>query len=282
MRGHPNEHETMKVTPAITGTVIMLVLVLITAGCTGSVPADSPVSGPQVTTIPVSEVGTSPVTQPRQIPATIAPEAAANPGSARIFGKYTWVEYRENNTVTMPPNPRYQWAAIDKVEGLTENYLGTPAIYYRITRTMDYPEWTGDNLTHTKNGWIIVTNRYFDAATTSFLGGTSTDTIKGVKKPVKSIPPDTSFVREAGPSGELGITPFGEMNITLTYQGKESVTVPAGTYPAARKYTGTFRDGTPITFWVAQDIPVPVQYQFPNKYLDGINPFQSFELAGWG
>jgi len=272
----------MKVTPAITGTVLMLMFAVITAGCTGSAPADSPSSGPQITTIAAQSTETPPVTQSRQIFTTITAEATANPGPVAIFGKYTWAEYRENNTVTMPPNPRYQWEVKEKVERSTENYQGTPAIHYRTTRTLDYPEWTGDNLTHTENGWIIVTDRYFDAATTSFLGGTSTDTIKGVKKPVMSIPPDTSFVREAGPSGELGITPFGEMNITLTYQGTQSVTVPAGTYPAARKYTGTFRDGTPITFWVAQGIPVPVQYQFPNKYLDGINPFQSFELAGGG
>ena len=80
----------------------------------------------------------------------------------------------------------------------------------------------------------------------------------------------------------MGIAPFGEMNINLTYQGTEPVRVPAGTYPAARKYTGNFRDGTPIAFWVAPGIPVPVQYQFPNKYLDGVDPYQSYELKGWG
>jgi len=43
---------------------------------------------------------------------------------------------------------------------------------------------------------------------------------------------------------------------------------------------GSFRDGTPVIFRVAPAIPVPVQYQFPNSYLDGIDPFQ--ELKGWG
>jgi hypothetical protein len=88
--------------------------------------------------------------------------------------------------------------------------------------------------------------------------------------------------RENNPDGEMGITPFGDLNITLTDQGTESVTVPAGTYPDARKYTGNFYDGTPITFWVAPGVPVPVQYQFPNKYLDGEDPFQSYELKGYG
>ena len=80
----------------------------------------------------------------------------------------------------------------------------------------------------------------------------------------------------------MGITPFGEMNITLTYEGIETVTVPAGSYSNVRKYTGNFHDGTPITFWVAPGVPVPVQYQFPNKYMDGVDPFQSYELKGWG
>jgi hypothetical protein len=43
---------------------------------------------------------------------------------------------------------------------------------------------------------------------------------------------------------------------------------------------GSFRDGTPVIFRVAPAIPVPVQCQFPNSYLDGIDPFQ--ELKGWG
>jgi hypothetical protein len=31
-------------------------------------------------------------------------------------------------------------------------------------------------------------------------------------------------------------------------------------------------------FWVVEGVPVPVRYQFPNKYLDEEEPFQSNEL----
>ena len=31
-------------------------------------------------------------------------------------------------------------------------------------------------------------------------------------------------------------------------------------------------------FWVVEGVPVPVRYQFPNKYLDDVEPFQSNEL----
>ena len=135
---------------------------------------------------------------------------------------------------------------------------------------------------HTTNGRIAVSDRYYDISSNKFLGGTWAETIKGIVKPVTDLPVNEQFSRDDRPTYEMGIEPFGEMNITLIYQGTESVTVPAGTYPNARKYTSKFRDGTPITFWVAPGVPVPVQYQFPNKYLDGVNPFPSYELKGWG
>lgn len=138
-------------------------------------------------------------------------------------------------------------------------------------------------VTITKNGRIAGEETYFDTSTDQFLGGTYTETIKGTAKPAVDISAHyKDHQPEDGPAGAMGIMPFGEMNITLTYLGTESVMVPAGTYPNARKYTGNFRDGTPITFWVVPDIPVPVLYQFPNKYLDGVDPFQSHELKGWG
>jgi hypothetical protein len=101
-------------------------------------------------------------------------------------------------------------------------------------------------------------------------------------KPATDFQINDQFSREDRPGGYLGIEPFGEMNVTLTYKGIETVTVPAGTYSNARKYTGNFLDGTQIKFWVVPNIPVPVQYQFPNKYIDGVDPFQSYELKGWG
>ncbi len=80
----------------------------------------------------------------------------------------------------------------------------------------------------------------------------------------------------------MGFAPFGQLNIPLRDEGTESVTVPAGTWPDARKYAGTFRDGTSITFWVVQDIPVPVRYQILTKYLDGEDPVRNNELRERG
>ncbi|MDD1699251.1 MAG: hypothetical protein LUQ04_00470 [Methanoregula sp.] len=261
--------------------ILLVMLAAVSSGCTDSAPTGSLVTTPQITET-MTKTTTSPVATTAQQPAKTG-DVKATETPVKIFnGDYAWVEYRNNNTVTMPPNPRYQWEYAIKTERSRGNYKGIPAIHYKITSTSDYAEWIGDKLIHTANGMITVSDRYYDISTNRFLGGTSAETIKGIVKPETDLQINNQFSREDGPAGYLGIEPFGEMNIALTYKGIETVTVPAGTYSNARKYTGNFLDGTQITFWVVPNIPVPVLYQFPNKYLDGIDPFQSYELKGWG
>ena len=270
----------MNISPIGIITSFLVITAVVFAGCTDSVAQAPSVTAPQITSTIAKTTGTPPVTPTRQPITTVDVYVIENP--VKVFnGDYHWVEYRNNITQTLPPNPRYQWEKNERVERSEGDYKGIPAVHYKITTTLDYPEWVGDNLIHSANGWIIVTDSYYDTLENTFLGGTSSETIKGVKKPLTELPAGTSFNREEKPGGEMGITPFGEMNIILTYGGTESVTVPAGTYPEARKYMGSFRDGTPISFWVAPGIPVPVRYQFPNKDLDGVDPFQSYELKGW-
>jgi hypothetical protein len=271
---------SMNISPIEIITIFLVITAVVFAGCTDSAPSDTSVTTLQNTSTIPTTTGTPQVTPTRQQATTADGKVIENP--VKVFnGDYHWVEYRNNITQTLPPNPRYQWEQNERVERSESDYNGVPAIHYKITTTLDYPEWVGDKLIHSENGWIIVSDSYYDTLENTFLGGTSSETIKGVKKPATELPAGTSFNREEKPTGEMGITPFGEMNITLTYEGIESVTVPAGTYTDARKYTGKFRDGTPITFWVVPGIPVPVLYQFPNNYLDGVDPFQSYELKGW-
>jgi len=255
-------------------TIFLVITAVVFAGCTNPAPSELPVSTPQN---PVTETKTLVTVTTTVNPMETVTEINTKNSSIKVFdGDYLWVEYRNNITQTLPPNPRYQWEKNERVERSVSDYKGIPAIHYKITTALDYPEWVGDKLIHSENGWIIVTDSYYDERETAFLGGTSSETIKGVKKPATEVPAGTSFNREEKPNGEMGITPFGEMNIILTYEGTEPVTVPAGTYPDARKYTGKFRNGTLITFWVVPGIPVPVLYQFPNDDLDGVDPFQSY------
>jgi hypothetical protein len=262
-------------------TIFLVIMAVLFAGCTGK---DEPVVPEQAqqSITPVSmPQGTASVTSDLQPVITVQVTATASP--FKVFnGEYNWAEYRENNTITLPPNPRYQWEYVIKTELSAESYKGIPAIHEKITLSGDHKEWVEEKLVTTKTGVLSVTDLYFDRTTNRVLGGSKIDSIPGMDPAPKDIPADEQYCREDKPRYEMGITPFGEMDIMLTDLGTESVTVPAGTYPDARKYYGKFHDSSRITFWVAPSIPVPVQYQFQNRYMDGEDPIQTFELRGWG
>jgi hypothetical protein len=61
-------------------------------------------------------------------------------------------------------------------------------------------------------------------------------------------------------------------DVTYTFVGIEPVSVPAGTYPAASKYTSTYQ-GVTSTFWTAPGVPGFVKMQTSDA---------TMELNGWG
>ncbi|MCK9591642.1 MAG: DUF3108 domain-containing protein [Methanoregula sp.] len=263
-------------------TILLVTTAVLFAGCTSQ---DEPVVPEQVqkTITPVStSYETVAITTVHQPVTTV--QISATKSTAKVFnGEYHWVEYRQNNSVTMPPNPRSSWIYNIKLEKSTSAYKGTAAIHYKITTISDYPECCiNETVTITRDGSVFVEDTYFDASIDKFLGGTLSRAIKGVaQSPEEYTEDNMQFSPGASPGGWMGFSPFSEMNITLTDQGTESVTVPAGTYRDTQKYSGKFHDGTPITFWVAPGVPVPVRYEFPNKYLDGVDPFEVYELKAW-
>lgn len=262
--------------------IFSVVISIVFAGCTDST-SSVPSATPQITATAMKTTGIPSIAAARQPATTVQVTATERP--VRIFyGEYHWVEYRLNSSTTMTPNPRSSWEYTIRMEQSRETYKDNPAIHYRITTISDYPECCIDNIaTKIKDGRVSVEDSYYDASTDKLLGETYSETIKGVlQSPENYTAYYSHHKREDGPAGEMGITPFGEMNITLIDLGTESVTVPAGTYPEARKYSGKFHDGTPITFWIAPGVPVPVRYEFPYKEMEGVDPFQSYELKGWG
>jgi len=268
-------------------TVLLVVVAALSAGCTDILLSASPVTPPQITetAVPYPQQITTTVTVPQQPVITVQVTATERP--IRIFtGEFHWVEYRENNSVTMPPNSRSSWIYYHRLERSTGIYKGSPAIHDTVTTVSDFPEYCiNETVTITRNGSVFIADTYLDASTGRYLGGTLKTSIKGVAQPPDEYPADDSGSTSqtgTGIGGWMGFTPFDELNIPLTGQGTESITVPAGVYPYTQKYTGKFDDGTPITIWVAPGVPVPVRYEFPNKYLDGKDPFEVFELTGWG
>jgi hypothetical protein len=264
-------------------TILLVIIAIVFAGCTDS-DDRAPQASVQQTISPGSmSHGTAAVTTVRPPATTVQVTATESP--VKVFnGDYHWVEYLLNSSTTMPPNPRSSWVYTIKMEQSRETYKDNPAIHFKITTISDYPECCIDNIaTNIKDGRVSVEDSYYDASTDKLLRETYSETIKSVLQPPEDYTAYYSHHnREDGPDGEMGITPFFEMNLTLTDLGTESVTVLAGTYPDARKYSGKFHDGTPITFWVAPGVPVPVRYEFPYKEMDGVDPFQSYELKGWG
>jgi hypothetical protein len=264
-------------------TILLVITAVLFAGCTGQDEPGVPEQVQQTITPVSTSPGTAAMT-PVPNPATTV-QITVTESPVRIFnGQYRWVEYRENSSVTMPPNPRSSWIYNHKLERSMENFKGKPADHHKTTTISDYPECCINNIvTITKNGSVYLEDIYLDASTGRSLGGTLSSTIKGVAQPPEEIPEDIASLNpDVDYGGWLGITPFREVNMTLADGGTEYMTVPAGAYPDARKYTGKFPDGTPITFWIAPGVPVPIRYEFPNKYLDGEDPFQSYELVGWG
>jgi hypothetical protein len=248
--------------------ILLVITVVLFAGCTGQ---DEPAVPEQVqlTITPVSTSSGTAAMTPVPHPVTTVQVAATEP-PVRIFnGEYHWAEYRINDSSTFPPNPRKGWEYDAKIERSYEVRDGVPAVHEKIMVTDD------------EVAFHLTTDSFFESATKRFLGGTLEIRDKDLNPPMEIVPADITY-HEGYHRSWLIISPFENFNTSLSFEGVESVTVPAGTFPNARKYSGKlFDDDAPITFWVSEGVPVPVQYQPLNPEIEGIDPVQMFELEGW-
>jgi hypothetical protein len=248
--------------PKILNIAIILVIIMasISAGCTGSghsTPADNTPQPTQVTMEATAILTETPGSET---------EEGLKPGdkvsSATVTSNnYTWYEYLKNTTSEMPPNGVVQTFAIDKTEYSNAEYDGEPAFLVKSTHNSK------------TQGWSSISELYYDTSRRVMLCGTRIMTDKDNKIKISIYPP------EEGEGGNYG---YFWKNITLTYQGTESVTVPAGTFPNAGKYTHHFDNDFDYTYWFVPGIPVPVLSQNPNRYIVGYNGFESRELMDWG
>ena len=248
---------------------MVIALIICTASSTGCTGTSMPESQANPTQTAVNAIETTKITATD----TVTAEPTVKPDDIKVFGDFKRAEYRNVIEQTLVPNPRYRWETALIIERSYKSYKGSMAVYEKFTGIMDS--------SGIENGLINVYERFLDPETNNYLGGTIETTINGVMQPVSKLNADEDCLPDDEPSFVIGITPSGAADIALTYEGTESVTVPAGEYPDACKYTGYFSDGTPITFWIVHDIPVPVRYRFPNDYLEGVDPVQTFELKSW-
>lgn len=260
---------------------LLVLAAVLLAGCTGPDEPAAPVLVQQTGNPPVTPAGMAPKIMAPLTVTTIPVIPTESP--VKIFrGDYHWAEYRINNTITLPPNPRYQWEYRARIQRSAETWKGILATHELVTVTGDHSYWKDGMRIVIKDGYHATEDRYYERSTKRLLGGTFRASGEGVDDPGQILPGDDVY-REDRNWGWLLISPFEEMNSPLVFRGVESVTVPAGTFDA-RNYSGNFHNlsGFPLSCWVSDGIPVPVQYRIANPGLGGEDPVQTFELAGWG
>lgn len=220
--------------------IILVVIAVSIAGCTSSSPATpaAPATGGAPSGGSAAPAGGS-----------SAPAAGSVVSGANIFGNvnYKWFEYKMT-AKDMSSNT--------KNEVFQDTYNGKAATHTKMTSTMTTPMTT-----------TTITDLYVDASGVS-LGGHMKMISNGQTIMDQDIPPgDTSKVPK---------DPNADKTVQYTFVGVEPVTVPAGTYPAAMKYTATIQ-GITSTYWTAPGIPMFVKMVI--KSTDGD---MTQELVGWG
>ena len=188
---------------------------------------------------------------PAGVPVGTSATFGSTNSSSLVFGRdYTWYEYR--STVIL----QGQDVITDtRTEKSTADYKGTPAILLKTTTITQ--------------GRTSVMDAYYDTPMNNMLGGTITSTVNGQTMTTDIAP---AQIRKQG-----GVIVNFPKDSNLVSKGVDPVTVPAGSYPAASKFTQPAGNGE-TTFWVVSEVPLWVKYIKSTP--QGSNT--TSELVGWG
>lgn len=221
-------------------SVIVIMFVVIAVAVTGCT-STSPSSSNAAPTSGAASAGAA---------SSSTPQVGSTSSASSIFSTdYNWMEYQTS------ANSNGKQSTLDmKYERSTADYQGSQAVHVKMTVTSS-----------SNSGFNGVFDYYWDTAMDNLLGGTMTMTYNG-KTMTTSIPAEYLSQAQA--------TNFHTG--TLTFEGIEPVTVPAGTYPIASKYTNTV-SGTSVTYWSAPGVPVPVKIATSSS-----SSSSTSELVGWG
>jgi hypothetical protein len=279
----------------IAGIIAMaiLMIVIVTAGCTD-------------TTAETSEPSDIPVVTPSTVPAgmmqtnTVIPVPTPTGCAYPPLNPWTWVpeSYTPAATTKLPPapgtlvskadlygTPLLQWdeyqtqiimdsaqsEGTDRTEFRDHDYAGNPAILENFTYTIHV---TG---TGVENPVVdtVMDDYYYDAygnmisAHRRYIRG-------GEFLENREIPPVNQNRGSPDCSGDIYAPRY-------KYLGSEPVTVPAGSYPDAMKYTDNDDENSSgkgtetATYWFATGVPVPIMRKFEEP---GV--VHTLKLTGWG
>lgn len=195
----------------------------------------------------------------------LPPKVGTLVSQADLFGTpaLSWKAYA--STMQYRRNPGWELVKSNstwRLEITKEDFLGKPAIHAKDTTTFS----TSEPMVSPEQ--LTVTETWYDEEHVMLSQHRKVSVNDDVGEdrdiPVKNPGPDCS--------GEL-FTPKYE------YAGVDPVTVPAGSFPNAMKYTAKYGTTGSISVWFATGVPVEVKkvVEDPeNEELDTI------ELAGWG
>lgn len=269
--------------------VLVLLVTLIAAGCVAE-ESPTPAVTPATTTVPVAHTSTvTPVpttfgcAYPPLNPWTGVPESYLSPlwkkpaslpapGShvsyADLVGtpSLNWKEY----TFTMQTQDSSQSGGSMRTEISKENYHGKPAVHKKYTyiiHTSGLPPTMDDT---------SIYDTYYDSDN-NVLYNHQQVVRNGVTLEDREIPVDNT---DRSPDCSEWIWAPKYM-----YLGIDPITIPAGTFPDAMKYTTVTSDDHPDseittgTFWFAPGVPVEVKRIFIDRQRGSLF---TMELTGWG
>jgi hypothetical protein len=217
---------------------MLVVIAVAIAGCSSTSPTTSTTGGtPAATTAAGAPSGGS------------APAAGSVVSGASLFGNanYKWFEYKMT-AKDMSSNM--------KTEVSQDTYKGKAATHTKMTSTMTTPMAA-----------TTIIDMYVDASGVS-QGGHMKMISNGQTVMDKDIPP--------GDTSQVPKDPNTDKTVQYIFVGVEPITVPAGTYPAAMKYTATIQ-GMTSTYWTAPGVPMFVKMVVKSTEGDITQ-----ELVGWG
>lgn len=209
--------------------VFIIMVAVSVAGC-----ASSPTPG--ATASPVASTGTATPAASTGTPSVTAAPTTSSSDAVKLFdmGSFNWFEYKMSSG-GMDSTMKFtmdtaSYGGVSNARHLTDlMVVGTGGQSVVTTADLYYDLSNGDKL----------------------LGGHAKATMGGQTIFDKDIPAnDPSYAQSDFAGSASGATPV--------YVGIESVTVPKGTYPTAKKYTAT-NNGSVTAYWLAPGIPVPVQ-----------------------
>jgi hypothetical protein len=282
--------------------IIVAVATILIAGCT-----DAPHVG-QKTTVSdgARQGGQKSVTLPATSPAarqtgTVSPVPTTPACAYPPLNPWTWVpeSYSSSGKMALPPapgilvskadlfgTPSLKWDEYEysqQIKGLPDSY-GTS----RMTKTVEMNN--GLSVIHENHTYGLhlegTTGGIWDAT----IDDMYYDTYGNMQSMHRRVIKDGRFLedRDYPPVDMNRGTPdcTGEIfSPGYTYLGTDFVTVPAGAYPDAMKYSQKNADdpeyskNTTTTYWFAHEVPVPVKWVIndPDKGL-----LFTYELKGWG